>query len=193
MDDLDPGFSIVYATPEDEDDYTGRIPTWLAGNVDFDQGLPVYNPTGLPPRGWLRMEPPGTWGRYRHTIANAFAGDGRASARFTAQLPSAGRWRVDYHVPSIESPEHGSFVGGGLRVQIERGILMGEKGDYDVKIVATGVEESIEFDASAAREGWNDLGEFSLPAGEASLLVSNKTTGTAVVADAVRWRPVDVR
>ena len=193
VDDLDPGFSIVYATPEDEDDYTRQLPTWLGGNVDFDQGLPVYNPTGLPPRGWWRREPPGTWGRYRHTIANAFAGDGGASARFTAQLPSAGRWRVDYYVPSVESREHGSDVGGGFRVQIERGVLTGEKGDYDVKIVATGVEESIEFDASAAREGWNDLGEFSLPAGEASLLVSNKTTGRAVVADAVRWRPVDAR
>ena len=38
VDDLDPGFSIVYATPEDENDYAGQLPTWLGGNVDFDQG-----------------------------------------------------------------------------------------------------------------------------------------------------------
>ena len=47
----------------------------------------------------------------------------------------------------------------------------------------------MEFDASAASIGWNDLGEFSLPAGEVSLVVSDRTSGSLVVADAVRWRP----
>ena len=59
---------------------------------------------------------------------------------------------------------------------------------YD--IVAADAETPVEFDAAAATAGWNDLGEFTLPAGEVALFVSNRTTGSFVVADAVRWRPV---
>ena len=191
VDDLDPGFSITYATPEDEARYAPES-SWWTGDLDMDQGLPAYNPFVPPTGGWMRMEVPGTWGRYRHTVANAFQGDGRASARFSAQLPEAGRWRVGYHLPELGRPNN--VPGGGtFRVQIQTGILTQEKGSFDLKIVADGEETPVEFDASAASIGWNDLGEFSLPAGEVSLVVSDRTSGSLVVADAVRWRPVEER
>ena len=62
-----------------------------------------------------------------------------------------------------------------------------------MKIVADGVDPTVEFDGEAATIGWNGLGEFRLPAGEVSLVVSNKTSGSMVVADAVRWRRVAER
>ena len=191
VDDLDPGFSIVYATPEDEARYALES-SWWTGDLDIDQGLPVYNPFAAPSGGWKRMELPGTWGRYRHTVASTFSGDGGASARFSAQLPQAGRWRVGYHLPELGRPNN--MPGGGtFRVQIQTGILSQQKGSLDLKIVANGEETPVEFDAGAAAIGWNDLGEFSLPAGEVSLVVSNETSGSLVVADAVRWRPVEER
>ena len=133
----------------------------------------------------------GTWGRYRHTAATSFPGDGAASARFATRLPHAGRWRLDYHIPEASQPSRPGGV--TITVQAQAGMLTGEKSDFDLKIVADGHETPVEFDAGAASIGWNDLGEFSLPAGEVSLEVSNETDGSIVVADAVRWRPVEER
>ena len=44
--------------------------------------------------------------------------------------------------------------------------------------------------------GWNNLGEFELDAGEVRLVVTNKSVGQnddryTVVADAIRWLPVN--
>lgn len=191
VDDLDPGFSITYATPDDEARYAPES-GWWTGDLDIDQGLPAYDPFVRPTAGWMRIESPGTWGRYRHTVASTFRGNGGASARFQTQLPHAGRWRVGYHLPEVASANNGPG-GGGFRVQIQTGILTLQKGNFDLKIVANGEETPVEFDAAAAAIGWNDLGEFSLPAGEVSLVVSNRTSGSLVVADAVRWRPVEER
>ena len=190
VDDLDPGFSIVYATPKDEARHAPST-SWWTGDVDIDQGLPVYNAFAPPSRGWMRFEVAGTWGRYRHTAAASFLGSSGASARFATRLPHAGRWRVDYHIPEASQPSRPGGV--SITAQVQAGILTGGKGDFDLKIVADGKETPVEFDAGAAAVGWNDLGEFSLPAGEASLVVSDETSGSIVVADAVRWRPVEER
>ena len=187
VDDLDPGFSVVYATPEDEARY-GPEATWLTGELDIDEGLPVFNPFAVATGGWMRIEQPGTWGRYRHTVASTTSGGGGVSARFAAQLPHAGRWRVGYHVAEIESPRDRPFM-----ETVRTSILLGARGTYQMKIVTADNDLPVEFDADAARTGWNDLGEYSLPAGEVGLEVSNKTTGTVVIADAVRWRPVEER
>ena len=192
VDDLDPGFSIVYETMADKDRYEQQAPNWLAGNVDMDQGLPVYDAFVLPAKGWMRIELPGSWGRYRHTVASAFPGDGRASVRFVAQLPEAGRWRVDYHVPEMEFSKN-SPTGGSVTIRIQTNVLARSKGNYEVKLLADGVDATVEFDADVATIGWNGLGEFRLPAGEVSLVLSNKTAGSIVVADAVRWRRVEER
>lgn len=192
VDDLDPGFSIVYATPDDEARYAPETGWWVS-DVDIDQGLPVFHPFTAPVRGWMRMEVPGTWGRYRHTTASTRPGGGGASARFQTRLPHAGRWRVDYHLPDIADPGDAAVDGPTISVRIQTGMLSDRKGNFDLKIVANGEETAAEFDAAAAAIGWNDLGEFSLPAGEVSLVVSNETSGSLVVADAVRWRPVEER
>lgn len=190
VDDLDPGFSIVYATPDDEARYAPSSSWWM-GDVDIDQGLPAVNPFAPLARGWGRLEVAGTWGRYRHTAATARRGSGGASARFATRLPHAGRWRIDYHLPEASRPRGpGGFT---IRVEVQTDMLRQRRGTLDLKIVADGEETPVEFDAAAASIGWNDLGEFSLPAGEVSLLVSNRTSGSRVVADAVRWRPVEER
>ena len=197
VDDLDPGFSIVYASAEDREQYQRQLPNWLVGDADIDEGLPVFDPFVLPPKGWMRMEVPGTWGRYRHTVAGAFPGDGGVSVRFAAQLPRAGRWRVSYHLPDLESEDSPAGAGGLGRagrvvaVQAQTRVLGSEKGTFEVKIAAHDIDRPVEFDAGLASAGWNDLGEFPLPAGEASLMISNSTSGLVVVADAVRWRLVE--
>ncbi|MCY3813109.1 MAG: hypothetical protein OXH15_15030 [Gammaproteobacteria bacterium] len=188
VDDLDDGFSVVYASPEDEERYGVRSTAWWIETQDIDQGLPVFDMTAPPSPGWTRTEVAGTWGRYRHAAAVAYPGSGGASARFAAELPRAGRWRLDYHVPDVESGQRGPAA--GLTIRIQSNSFDQDMGDLEMAIVAADAETPVEFDAAAATAGWNDLGEFTLPAGEVALFVSNRTTGSFVVADAVWWRPV---
>ena len=189
VDDLDDAFSVVYATAEDEERYGVRSNTWWIDTQDIDQGLPVFDVTAPPSPGWMRTEVAGTWGRYRHAAAVAYPGTGGASARFAAELPRAGRWRLDYHLPDVKSGHHGPTA--ALTIHVQEDILGRDMGDFEMTIVADDAGTPVGFDAGAATAGWNDLGEFTLPAGAVAVLVSNRTTGSVVVADAVRWRPVE--
>lgn len=187
VDDLDPGFKAGADAVDD-----GRLAgdDWFQLPVDIDEGLPAWS-IFAPQSQWTRQAVDGSWGKYRRTVARVVAGDGAAVATFEAELPTAGRWRLGYH---LALPPGGSAAGftfgtGGVRVVAGGG--QGEVfGSYDLRLEAAGVDTAVEFDASDADVGWNRLGDFDLPAGVVSLSVSNKTSGRLVVADAVRWTPV---
>ena len=100
-------------------------------------------------------------------IALVGSGSGTRRAVFTADLPHSGRWRLAIHL------------------EAGRGI-----GTYDLTVIAESEERSIEFDGAAAEEGWNTLGEFDLSKGEAKVVMSDRTSGLIVIADAVRWQLV---
>lgn len=176
VDDLDDGFSVRYDDQDQGLRVGGGMPGLFVPDADIDQGLPVFSPFTPTGASWTRQEVSESFGKYRRTTARASPGDGRATAVFSANLPTAGRWRIDYHLPEASD----AFFGGRVR-----------HGLFRLTVVASGVEEAVEFDAAAAPWGWNDLGAFELPAGEASLVVSNETSGRAVFADAVRWRPLN--
>jgi hypothetical protein len=168
IDDLDPGFTVESNEPENGLRVGGGLAAFFVGVADMDQGLPETGPPGtVAPAQWSRQEAPSSWGKYRHTIALVGSGDGTRRAIFAADLPEAGRWRLAIHLE------------GG------RGV-----GTYDLTVVADGEERSLEFDAAAAEEGWNTLGEFDLSHGEAKVIMSDLTSGLVVIADAVRWQLV---
>ena len=87
VDDLDPGFSI--ATDQ-------GAPATTAGQ---DEGLPEYTMFADLPQDWTRLPVNSAWGRYRHTVAVTRTVSGPSGVVFAAELPTAGRWRVDYHLP----------------------------------------------------------------------------------------------
>ena len=179
VDDLDPGFGIESVDNGDEGDWRSWLTVEPDHRADLDHGLPVLS-TARPPVGeWFREETRWSWGKYRRTVARAAAGDGRRNGVFTVELPSEGRWRRDYHLP-------GRTAGG-----LSGGTAYEDQGRYDMRLEAGGEETVLEFDASAAELGWNHLGDFALMSGQARLVVSNLTSGQFVIADAVRWRPVD--
>ena len=62
-------------------------------------------------------------------------------------------------------------------------------GVYNLTLLAGGETYTLEFDGSVAEPGWNDLGQFELDEGETQVVVTDKTSGTVVIADAIRWRP----
>lgn len=187
VDDLDPGFAIA----RDEGSAGGfRLAAVAARRFepqgDLDQGLPEYHSWRWSQAGWRRQELGTSWGKYRRTVARSMRGDGRARVVFAAQLPSAGAWRLGYHMPTEPRSKWMRWKGGRVSP-------FHKQGRYDIAVEFGGERRAVEFDAHAAEVGWNALGEFDLPAGEVRVLVSDRTDGEFVMADAIRWRPVPTR
>ena len=189
VDDLDAGFTVSYDQAEDG----LRLGSWMPWNMpeaEMDQGLPASNPLA-PSFRWTRAESPEAWGKYRRTLARVGRGDGTALAIFAATLPTAGRWRLEYHLPRLQQVRAAFTVSGSGTTIDQSAQPMRGQGSYDMRLAAGGEERTLEFDAGAAEPGWNRIGDYDLPAGEALLSVSNKTSGNMVMADAIRWVRLD--
>jgi len=195
IDDLDPGFSVEVVEAENGRRLGGGRASVRVGVADMDQGLPESSGFTGAPTEWSRRAESSSWGRYRHTIALIGRGSGTRRAVFTTTLPHAGRWRLAYHIPALTSRTSTTIASSAEMLLLEDEFtapvgLSGSLGAYDVTVRAGGEERSLEFDGAAAETGWNTLGEFSLSEGSVQLVVSNRTSGRLVIADAVRWQSV---
>lgn len=183
IDDLDDGFSVT-GLPD-------VLPSQGPGVAapDYDQGLPEFRSIFGIPAFWSRAALGQSFGKYRHTAAVVGAGDGEQTAVFSASLPHTGRWRLAIHIPEGLSKRKGKNAGPGQNLANP---FAGALGAYSMALTAAddSTSEALEFDAAAAESGWNELGEFQMKGGTSRLEITNKTTGRAIVADAVRWRPV---
>ncbi len=178
VDDLDPGFIVE---SDSRDDHSSGFLAAMAGvDAEMDEGLLLYSPpfhTGG--QDWVRQVMPAhwgkVWGKYRRTTTRA-TGSGTARAIFAATLPAAGTWRLDYHMPISPKKEV---------------VFLGRQGQYDIKLVVGKREQPVEFDASIAEQGWNNLGDFEIESRDVRLVVSNLASpGFVIYADAIRWTPV---
>lgn len=175
VDDLDDAFSTrSVVTPGLR--FTRQVVTATGPNV------PAAT-THDEPR-WVRLEHWTTlaWGRYRRSYARIAPGGGESQATFAATLPSAGRWRLAYHLPGP------TLLAGSMIVEFF--IPNAEPtrfGTLDLTIEAGEMRRPTPFDAADAVPGWNPVGTFALPAGEVRVIVSDRTSGDLVVADAIRW------
>jgi ABC-type transport system involved in multi-copper enzyme maturation permease subunit len=178
IDDLDDGFRI----DEAEEGGGLRLGGGLAGAFrpedEIDQGLPAQR-MGAPPRRWSRAELDDAWGRYRRTLALIAKGDGARAATFAAELPRAGRWRVELHLPPRPTGRE-AVLNQGWRY-----------GSYDLALHQNGDDRPIEFDAGAAEPGWSSLGDFQLDRGAVEVTLSDDTSGSVVIADALRFVALD--
>ena len=170
VDDLSAGFSVQDA-PKRQGLLDRLGPPRL-----LDAGL-TASPAG--PGRWQRMSAPTAVGRYRRTVARAWPARGGQNALFRAELPVAGRWRLDYHLP----PRRTDRLDAWGRLE--------HLGSFALRLRAGAIDRAIAFDGRAATGGWNTLGEYDLPAGTATLVVGTHTNGRVVIADAIRWQAVD--
>ena len=183
VDDLDPGFTVEVDAEQSGLRLAGGFSGFFAPPTDMDHGLPEPGPIGSP-QTWSRQEVASSWGRYRHTIALVGQGAGHRRAIFTATLPHPGLWRLAYHLPSLGSGRQETTPSGGIQVSVGRQETA-PSGGVQVRV---GLSSGL--DGAAAEAGWNTLGEFDLPQGEAKVVVSDLSSGRLVVADAIRWQPV---
>jgi hypothetical protein len=64
-------------------------------------------------------------------------------------------------------------------------------GSYDLALHQNGGDRPIEFDAGAAEPGWSSLGDFQLDRGAVEVTLSDETSGSVVIADALRFVALD--
>ncbi len=187
VDDLGAGFAVRGID----------APAHLVDALATDEGSTLAELWWDAPQGrWGRQPVEWGWGKYRATVVAVAHGDGTEEAVFAAELPTAGRWRLHYHVPSdrplaFDGPEETRRWQGPQEVTaLYPGFWGHDAGTYRLRLSAGADEFDIAFDADKAEYGWNLLGEFTLDAGPASLAVSSQSDGgTYVVADAVWWEP----
>lgn len=193
VDDLDVGFSVrrvgragsVFGAP--------AAPTDDAA-VGADSLAEAW--WNVPAGRWGRQAVERGWGKYGATVVVAARGDGTEETVFKAKLPTAGRWRLHYHVPSDRAAgvdrTYGRLRWAGLRQlsAFDPGFWLERTGTYRMRLLAGEDEFDIFFDAGRAGYGWHVLGTYDLKAGVAALAVSSRSDGgDYVVADAVWWEP----
>jgi ABC-type transport system involved in multi-copper enzyme maturation permease subunit len=168
VDDLDPSFYVI-------DDNGQSTPDRVAaeGEAPLDQGIRLNN--GDTPDNWNRIASAGAYGLYRHTYVTILAGAGDKKAVLTADIPRAGLWDLEVHIPAAST---------SLRQDDMRGI-------WNMAITTNNGVETIAFDNRNAINGWNLIGSFELPRGEAKIEITNQTDAIVVRVDAFAWTPVN--
>lgn len=213
VDDLDDGFSVVNGDSE-QASVESNMPLWLAflfrvglsTEADIDEGLPQFSWFSNEQGRWLRQESISSHGKYRKTHAITRGQSEETRASFVASLPSSGKWRLDYHLPSV-IPVSMSTVSnvalglGGVGTSTSITISTSSSGDSsdggveepDFFLVEAKFDDSteeFEVEPSFASRGWVELGTFDIQSTEVEVVVSTGTSQFSV-ADAVKWTKVE--
>ena len=166
VDDLSEGFATT-----DERPTFGFLRPGSDGERDDAMGLPSYRESP-DHTGWSRQWAPTSWGRYRATMVRTPQGNGYKRAHFSTEVRDSGPWRLDYHVPNVQ-----------LLMLPDESI-----GSFEITVSADShPPRTVVFDASVPGPGWSPVGTFDLGAGHVRVTLSDRTDGTHVIADAVRW------
>ncbi len=205
VDDLDEGFSSTGVSPEGVEHLSDpMIPEWVtflfvrdSTPIETDRGFPELNhalstlsDNPFESGQWYRTTDPTSYGKYRHTHVMSFLRSEATSAKFTADIPVSGNWKLEIHIPhavtrenyrSSYSPSPGSIVSWS------RPIFLSEQ---EIVVNGNGYEANIELEAHSAPRGWNDLGIHTLDEGKTEVVLTPKSDG-ASVGDAIRWSLVE--
>ena len=152
---------------KDEEKYKNFMPWWM-------------------PSKWTAMAADYCYGE---TINSAFyksKGSGNNSVEWTAELPKDGYYEI-----SVWNPKMGGMFGmmamGGRRNhrrdKVER--------NQTYTILYDQGKESITIDLEQEDGGWVSLGNYYLPAGTATITLTDKVSGDYVIADAVKFTLVE--
>ena len=171
VDNLDSGFEIVNNPPYREEfmDY---------GFDQYPDGFIASIPD-IPPSRWGKAVFDHAYGA-RRTAVYASHGPGDGAVRWTADIPVAGRYDLEYFVPytrgvgTMALPEDHPDRGKPLF------------GDYSLSIGNDGDRYDIAFNP-VENSNWQYVTTLDLEPGPASVTLSNKSSGRLIYADAIRW------
>lgn len=138
-----------------------------------------------PPAKWKPVSDENYYGKFVHSAYVIKSGSGEQKVAWNAGLPESGQYEVYYYPGQPNMPRwmgrRGGPGGPGGRGE-ER-----PKGEYHLIVKHDDGEDEIELDLGNIEEGWNSLGTFYFSAGKATVVMTNKSKGDIVFADAVKW------
>jgi hypothetical protein len=123
-----------------------------------------------PPSQWtpsLRTE---FYGRYIHSVYYTKGGQGDKKVIWKAHLPEKTQYDVYCYLPQINTIDK-----------------KGQRTDYNYVIHSDEGEQKVSFNFNDVEKGWYLLGTYYISADTAKVELSNKTRGSLLFADAVKW------
>jgi hypothetical protein len=171
VDNLDGGFEIL-SEPDDIDDNAGY---YRIGMIAGDFIPPLV---ATPPKRWGKAVFTGSFGS-KSTAFYTRSGKGDGQVIWRANIPEAGMYNLEYYLVDFNISEYAQqFSKYGPQLQL---------GEYNLTITYAGGENTISFLPQKSQPGWQFMGTFDLKPGMATVTLSNKSDGTLIYADAIRW------
>ena len=128
--------------------------------------------TWNPPNEWKNVLRSGFYGKYVRSAYFTKAGQGDRSAIWKANLPNGAFYDVYCHIEKV--------TGYGRRRQAR-------KTDYNFKVYHEGGVEEVNKTDQELENGWNYLGTFYITPETAKVELNNKSVGSFLFADAIKW------
>ncbi len=137
---------------------------------------------------WFREQERTSHGKYYRTHTINFMGGNKAKPQYVAQLPTTGRWKLEFYVPSTRGRQYplpSSILGINSYTPGWRSL-----GVHKFEIDVGQTTDTTELDLAEAPVGWNEIGIFETSSQKVTVTLVEVTDGVAI-ADAIRWTPVE--
>ena len=163
-DDEDPGFKIPLGDDE------SMLQKLILGNEQTTEKYVGFN-TWRAPRIWKATTNSNFFGKYIRSAHYIKSGDGNKKASWTIPIAKAGFYQVYSYI---------------TKNNMRRGRDNKPPGEYNYTIKQSEGSENVTFDLKDAEDGWNSLGTFNFSGDSVKVVLSNKSSGDVVVADAIK-------
>lgn len=180
-----------------------RPSTWIPPQVepgivvdDLDPSFSVENDKHVKDvRTWRRVDYPSAWGNSRRTLVYCESKNPK-SIKFQTNLPSAGMWGLEFHLPDLRG-QYGDYQQGFLprgRIGTGGGSLFfwqSIAGEYKFTLQSGDDSREVDVSISESDFGWIRITEAYLEQGSTAVSVRPRSTDGKLFGDAIRWVQVD--
>ena len=138
-----------------------------------------------PPPHWIKTVMESAYGDVVQSAAYKRSGTGQATATWTAKIPENGYYEIAVWNPRNMGMEILVYEENGKQTSVVR------EQQYIVRYEGQEEEEAFTINLEEEDNGWISLGRFDLPAGEASVTLTDKGSWKFVIADAVKFTRIE--
>jgi len=171
VDNEDSGF-ILFNPP-----YESILKQMIHANIEEEKEIQYSRfEWWSPPPQWTLIKNAAFFGTYIHSAYYIRSGDGKRHVSWKADIRESGIYDIYVYMFNKDN-----FWRGRRRRQ---GSMFGE---FEYHVKHDSGEEVVSVSADEAPEGWNYLGSWYLSSGQTEVVLTNKSDGNIIIADAIKW------
>lgn len=163
---------------------------------DLDPSFSVENNKDVSDvKTWRRINYPSAWGNTRRTMVYCESKNPKR-IQFQADLPSAGMWGLEFHLPDLRG-QFGDYQAGFLprgRISMGGGNLFfwqSVAGEYTFTLDSGAFSQELQVSIRDSDYGWIRVTEAQLEPGTTIVGVKPLKSNGKLFGDAIRWIPID--